>query len=111
MKNEIPASTTTAPTAMKIASAPLRPELVEVEVEMIVGVAVVVVGAGDTGIPGESGLPGDCARTDAGTARSTTRSVVRTAPARRAGNPPRDGPTALTVPTRAAAPSRASEAD
>jgi hypothetical protein len=60
MKNEIPPSTTRAPTPMATAAPPLRPplELPGVVAVVMVGVVVVGVVPGVTGSPGDSGLPG-----------------------------------------------------
>ncbi len=97
MKKEIPARTTSATIAMKIAVLPLK--LLPVEdvlgVVMIVGVVVVGTCDGDCGIPGEKGLPG-WARAEEGAIIAASRVIAR----RRR----------TTVPTRAAAPWPASRA-
>ena len=58
MKKEIPASRTTAPATIRIASlldSVLEPEELVEELVMTVGWAAVVVGAGETGRPGTAG--------------------------------------------------------
>ena len=104
MKNEIPPSTTIAPTAMEIAELPLSPlPLPAVAVVWIVGVAVVVVGVETVGCgkPGESGF----VALGAGHGRQRER---RPHEERRQRSGPRLS--TLRPSTRAAAPSPASRA-
>ncbi len=57
MKAETPIRTTSAPTAIRIASVPLSPPPPDVDVEVMTGVVVdVELVTGDTGTPGENGL-------------------------------------------------------